>query len=70
MRPPRDEPITAIRVDEQIENTISNHGKHYAIRPDDVLEELRRTWDPAFNKSDPTITWDKFLDKYRHFIQK
>eukprot|EP00959_Pyramimonas_sp_CCMP1952_P020398 430422-Pyramimonas_sp.AAC.1 len=70
MRPPRDEPITAIRVDEQTENPISNHGKHYAIRPDDVLEELRKTWDPIFNKSDPNITWEKFLEKYGHLIKK
>ncbi|CAK0796030.1 unnamed protein product [Prorocentrum cordatum] len=56
MRPPRDEPITAIR--------------HYAIRPDDVLNELRKTWDPIFNKSDPSITWDKFHAKYHHLIQE
>eukprot|EP00959_Pyramimonas_sp_CCMP1952_P063163 1320089-Pyramimonas_sp.AAC.1 len=61
MRPPRDEPITALALQGPARDSVSCGDRRYAILPAGVLAELRRVWNPTFNEAPPK-DWGTFSD--------
>eukprot|EP00959_Pyramimonas_sp_CCMP1952_P322455 6747634-Pyramimonas_sp.AAC.1 len=57
MRPPRDEPITALALDLRPEenaraSAVKCGDKKYAVISEDVLHELRKVWQPIFDDAE------------------
>ena len=54
----RDDPISALRVPEQVEGGATASGHHYAVTPAAVLAALRKAWDTIFEK-ESTASWEE-----------